>query len=120
MHFYTHIRPENKECGPNGNFYSDGMVEFNNMVGSLLKQLDDLGIADNTIVINSTDNGPHYSEWPDGGNTPFRSKNTNWEGAYRVPCEVRWPGKIPAGSVSNGIVAHRDWLPTLLGRSRRP
>ena len=122
MHFYTHIRPEHKGIsGPNGNFYSDGMVELDNMVGSLLKQLDDLGIADNTIVINSTDNGPHYSEWPDGGNTPFRSeKNTNWEGAYRVPCEVRWPGKIPAGSVSNGIVAHQDWLPTLLAAAGAP
>ena len=122
MHFYTHIRPEHKGIsGPNGNFYSDGMVELDNMVGSLLDQLDKLGIAENTIVINSTDNGPHYSEWPDGGITPFRSeKNTNWEGAYRVPCEVRWPGKIPAGAVSNGIVAHQDWLPTLLAAAGDP
>jgi arylsulfatase len=122
MHFYTHIRPEHKGIsGPNGNFYSDGMVELDNMVGSLLDQLDKLGIADNTIVINSTDNGPHYSEWPDGGITPFRSeKNTNWEGAYRVPTEVRWPGTIPAGTVSNGIVAHQDWLPTLLAAAGEP
>ena len=122
MHFYTHIRPEHKGIsGPNGNFYSDGMVELDNMVGSLLDQLDKLGIADNTIVINSTDNGPHYSEWPDGGITPFRSeKNTNWEGAYRVPTEVRWPSKIPAGTVSNGICAHQDWLPTLLAAAGVP
>jgi hypothetical protein len=122
MHFYTHIRPEHKGIsGPNGNFYSDGMVEYDNMIGTLLKQLDDLGIADNTIVIHTTDNGPHYNEWPDGGITPFRGeKNTNWEGAYRVPIAVRWPGKIPAGVVSNGIATHQDWLPTLLAAAGAP
>jgi len=116
MHFYTHIRPEHKGIsGPNGNFYSDGMIEYDNQIGALLKQLEDLGIAENTIVIQTTDNGPHYNEWPDGGITPFRGeKNSNWEGAYRVPIAVRWPGKIPAGQVSNGIAAHQDWLPTLL------
>jgi len=122
MHFYTHIRPEHEGIsGPNGNFYSDGMVEYDNMIGALLKQLDELGIADNTIVIQTTDNGPHYNEWPDGGIAPFRSeKNTNWEGAYRVPFAIRWPGHIPAGSVSNGIVAHQDWLPTLLAAAGEP
>jgi arylsulfatase len=122
MHFYTHIRPEHVGIsGPGGNFYSDGMIEYDNMIGALLKQLDDLGIADNTIVISTTDNGPHYSEWPDGGITPYRSeKNTNWEGAYRVPIEVRWPGKIPAGTISNGIASHQDWLPTLLAAAGVP
>jgi len=122
MHFYTHIRPEHKGIsGPNGNFYSDGMVEYDNMIGALLKQLDDLGIAENTIVIETTDNGPHYNEWPDGGITPFRGeKNSNWEGAYRVSTAVRWPGKIPSGVVSNGIVAHQDWLPTLLAAAGAP
>ena len=116
MHFYTHIRPEHEGIsGPNGNFYSDGMVEYDNMVGALVKQLEELGIADDTIIIQTTDNGPHYNEWPDGAITPFRGeKNSNWEGAYRVPLAVRWPGHIPAGEVSNGIVAHQDWLPTLL------
>ena len=122
MHFYTHIRPEHRGIsGPNGNFYSDGMVEYDNQIGTLLKQLDDLGIAENTIVIHTTDNGPHYNEWPDGGITPFRGeKNSNWEGAYRVPIAVRWPGKIPAGVVSNGIATHQDWLPTLLAAAGAP
>jgi arylsulfatase A-like enzyme len=80
-----------------------------------------MGIADNTIVIHTTDNGPHYNEWPDGGITPFRGeKNTNWEGAYRVPIAVRWPGKIPARAVSNGIATHQDWLPTLLAAAGAP
>jgi arylsulfatase len=82
-------------------------------VGELLKLLDELGIADNTFVMYSTDNGPHYNTWPDAGTTPFRSeKNSNWEGAYRVPTFVRYPGKIPAGVTLNGIVSHEDWLPT--------
>jgi arylsulfatase len=89
------------------------MIEHDMQVGELLDLLDELGIADNTIVQYSTDNGPHYNTWPDAGTTPFRNeKNSNWEGAYRVPCYVRWPGHIPAGSVLNGIVAHEDWLPT--------
>jgi len=83
------------------------------MVGELLKKLDELGIANDTVVMYSTDNGPHFNTWPDAGNTPFRSeKNSNWEGAYRVPAFVRWPGKFPAGVTLNGIVAHEDWLPT--------
>jgi arylsulfatase len=114
MHFRTHVKPENLGKSGQG-FYNDGMVEHDAHVGQILKKLDDLGIADNTIVMYSTDNGPHYNAWPDGAITPFRSeKNTNWEGAYRVPCFVRWPGRIPAGKTLNGIVAHEDWMPTLL------
>ena len=89
------------------------MVEHDMHVGELLKLLDDLGIADNTIVFYSTDNGPHYNTWPDAGTTMFRSeKNSNWEGAYRVPAFVRWPGQFPARTTLNGIVSHEDWLPT--------
>jgi arylsulfatase len=89
------------------------MIEHDNHVGQLLKELDDLGIAKDTIVLYSTDNGPHFNTWPDAGNTPFRSeKNSNWEGAYRVPAFVRWPEKFPAGVTLNGIVSHQDWLPT--------
>ena len=112
MHFRTHIKPASK--GKSGqDDYSDGMVEHDGMVGELLKVLDDLGIANDTIVFYSTDNGPHYNTWPDAGTTPFRSeKNSNWEGAYRVPAFVRWPGRFPAGTTLNGIVAHEDWLPT--------
>ncbi len=112
MHFRTHVKPEHR--GKSGqDEYSDGMVEHDAHVGELLKALDDLGIADNTIVMYSTDNGPHYNTWPDAGTTPFRSeKNSNWEGAYRVPAFVRWPGKFPAGVTLNGIAAHEDWLPT--------
>ncbi|WP_197453819.1 arylsulfatase [Caulifigura coniformis] len=114
MHFRTHVRKENTGIsGPSGDEYHDGMVEHDNHVGELLKLLDDLKIADNTIVFYSTDNGPHYNTWPDAGTTPFRSeKNSNWEGAYRVPAFVRWPGHFPAGETLNGIVAHEDWLPT--------
>jgi len=112
MHFRTHVKAEHR--GKSGqDEYSDGMVEHDGHVGQLLKLLDDLGIANNTIVFYSTDNGPHYNTWPDAGTTPFRSeKNSNWEGAYRVPAFVRWPGKFPAGTTLNGIVAHEDWLPT--------
>jgi arylsulfatase len=93
----------------------DGMLEHDGDVGNLLKTLDDLGIANNTIVIYGTDNGVHMNSWPDGGMTPFRSeKNTNWEGAYRVPAMIRWPGKIKPGQVSNEIFAALDWFPTLL------
>lgn len=116
MHYYTHISNKNKGIsGEGGNFYSDGMVEHDNHVGMMLKLLDDLGITDNTIVVYSTDNGPHFNEWPDGGITPFRGeKNTNWEGGFRVPCVVRWPGKIKPNSVTNEIVSHQDWVPTLM------
>lgn len=112
MHFRTHVKAENR--GKSGqDEYSDGMVEHDGHVGDLLKLLDELGIADNTIVMYSTDNGPHFNAWPDGATTPFRSeKNSNWEGAYRVPAFVRWPGQFPAGTTLTGIVAHEDWLPT--------
>lgn len=114
MHFYTHIKPEVEGLSGQG-FYNDGMLEHDGHVGELLSLLDELGIADDTIVLYSTDNGPHFNEWPDGGITPFRGeKNTNWEGAYRVPALVRWPGVIKPGSVSNDITSHLDWLPTFL------
>jgi arylsulfatase len=112
MHFRTHVKTENRGISGQDE-YSDGMVEHDRHVGELLKLLDDIGIANNTVVFYSTDNGPHYNTWPDAGTTPFRSeKNSNWEGAYRVPAFVRWPGKFPAGTTLNGIVAHEDWLPT--------
>ncbi len=112
MHFRTHVKKEHRGISGQDE-YSDGMVEHDMHVGQLLKLLDDLKIADNTIVMYSTDNGPHYNTWPDAGTTPFRSeKNSNWEGAYRVPAFVRWPGHFPKGETLNGIVAHEDWLPT--------
>jgi arylsulfatase len=114
MHFRTHVKP--KLRGISGqNEYGDGMVEHDIHVGELLDLLDELGIAENTIVLYSTDNGPHKNTWPDAGLNPFRGeKNTNWEGGWRVPAVVRWPGKIPAGSVSNEIISGMDWLPTFL------
>jgi arylsulfatase len=112
MHFRTHVKQEHRGISGQDE-YSDGMVEHDMHVGELLKLLDELGIANNTIVMYSTDNGPHYNTWPDAGTTPFRSeKNSNWEGAYRVPAFVRWPGKFPQGITLNGIVSHEDWLPT--------
>jgi arylsulfatase len=112
MHFRTHVKEAHQGISGQDE-YSDGMVEHDMHVGELLKLLDELGIADNTLVMYSTDNGPHYNTWPDAGTTPFRSeKNSNWEGAYRVPTFVRWPGKFPAGTTLNGIVSHEDWLPT--------
>ena len=111
MHFRTHVRAERRHQG--NDEYTDGMIEHDMHVGQLLQLLDELGIADNTIVLYSTDNGPHYNTWPDAANTPYRSeKNSNWEGAYRVPAFVRWPGHFPAGETLNGIVSHQDWLPT--------
>jgi arylsulfatase len=116
MHFRTHTKPGS--IGQAGRFqspYHDTMIDHDKNVGQVLKALDDLGIANNTFVMYSTDNGPHMNSWPDGAMTPFRNeKNSNWEGAYRVPAMVRWPGKIKPGSVSNEMVAHLDWLPTLL------
>ncbi|MEW4565071.1 arylsulfatase [Bremerella sp. JC770] len=122
MHFRTHVKEDHKGIsGPSGNEYHDGMVEHDRHVGELLALLDELELDDNTIVMYSTDNGPHYNTWPDAGTTPFRSeKNSNWEGAYRVPCFVRWPGKIPAGEVRNGIVAHEDWMVTLAAAAGAP
>jgi len=112
MHFRTY--PADKHLGKSGQGeYNDVMVAHDEYVGQMLDQLDNLGIADNTIVFYSTDNGVHFNTWPDAGVTPFRSeKNTNYEGAYRVPALVRWPGKIKAGSVSNEMIAHLDWMPT--------
>jgi len=116
MHIFTHVRESMRgQSGMPGNEYADGMMEMDMNVGKLLKQLDDLKIADNTIVIFTTDNGPNAFTWPDAATTPFRSeKDTNWEGAFRVPCLVRWPGHFKAGEVMNGIVSGLDWLPTLL------
>lgn len=112
MHFRTHVKAANRGISGQDE-YSDGMVEHDRHVGMLLKLVDDLGIADDTLVMYSTDNGPHYNTWPDAGTTPFRSeKNSNWEGAYRVPTFVRWPGNFPAGTTLNGMVSHEDWLPT--------
>jgi arylsulfatase len=122
MHFRTHPKPES--VGQSGRWqseYHDTMIDHDALVGTLLDQLDELGIADDTIVIYSTDNGPHTNTWPDGGTTPFRSeKNTNWEGAFRIPEMVRWPGHIAAGVVSNEIVQHHDWLPTFLSAAGAP
>ncbi len=122
MHLYTHPKPESLgQAGRWQSPYHDTMIDHDNVVGAVLDKLDELGIADNTIVIYSTDNGPHMNTWPDGGMTPFRSeKNTNWEGAFRVPEMIRWPGHIEAGSVSNEIVQHHDWLPTFLAAAGEP
>lgn len=114
MHFYTHITDAERGLSGQG-FYNDAMVAHDALVGRLLDQIDTLGLAENTIVVYSTDNGPHYNTWPDGAITPFRGeKNTNWEGGYRVPAMVRWPGKILPKQVSNEIMSHMDWLPTLV------
>lgn len=114
MHVFTHLKKESQ--GKTGlGVYPDGMVEHDGQVGQFLKKLDDLGIADNTLVMWSTDNGAEAMTWPDGGTTPFRSeKDTNWEGGWRVPCVIRWPGVIKPGTVSNEICAHEDMLPTIL------
>jgi arylsulfatase A-like enzyme len=116
MHVFTHVRPGYRgKSGMPGNEYADGMWEHDQDVGKLLKTLDDLGIANNTILVYSTDNGPNEFSWPDAANTPFRSeKDSNWEGAFRVPALVRWPGHIQPGTVSNDIVSGLDWFPTLL------
>jgi len=120
MHFRTHVKAELRGISGQDE-YSDGMVEHDMHVGQFLDLLDELGIADNTIVFYSTDNGPHYNTWPDAGATPFRGeKNTNWEGAWRVPAMVRWPGRIEAGTVSNEIMHHMDWLPTFLAVAGEP
>ena len=122
MHFRTHAKPTS--LGQSGRWqseYHDVMIDHDKTVGELLGILDELGIAEDTIVFYSTDNGPHRNSWPDAGTTPFRSeKNTNWEGAFRVPAFVRWPGKIKAGSVSNQLISHMDWLPTILAAAGEP
>ena len=120
MHFRTHLADKNR--GKSGqDDYSDRMVVHDEQIGMMLDKLDELGIADNTIVMYSTDNGPENDTWPDGANTPFRGqKDTNWEGGWRVPAFFRWPGKIKAGSVLNGIVCHQDMLPTLVAAAGDP
>jgi arylsulfatase len=120
MHFRTHVKPEH--IGISGqDEYGDGMVEHDMHVGELLALIDQLGLADNTIVQYSTDNGPHYNTWPDAGTTPFHGeKNSNWEGAFRVPCFIKWPGHFPAGTTLNGIVSHEDWLPTFAAIAGAP
>ena len=122
MHFRVHVKDEHKNlAGPQSNEYADGMVEHDMHVGELLDMLDEMGIAENTIVLYSTDNGVHFNTWPDAGVTPFRKeKASNWEGAYRVPAFVRWPGRFPAGAIVNGIVSHEDWLPTFAAAAGRP
>jgi arylsulfatase A-like enzyme len=122
MHFRTHVKPESRgQAGPSNGEYADAMIDHDKNVGTVLQKIDQLGIADNTLVMYSTDNGPHMNSWPDAAMTPFRSeKNSNWEGAYRVPAMVRWPGKIKPGSVSNEIVSHMDWFPTLVAIAGDP
>jgi arylsulfatase len=116
MHAFTHVRESMRgQSGMPGNEYADGMIEHDGDVGKLLKAVDDLKIADNTIVIYSTDNGPNQWSWPDAAQTPFRNeKDTNWEGAFRVPAMVRWPGHIKPGTISNEPFSGLDWFPTLL------
>jgi arylsulfatase len=120
MHINTHLKKESQGVTGLG-VYPDGMVEHDGHVGELLAKLDALGIADNTIVMYSTDNGAEELSWPDGGTTPFRGeKDTNWEGGWRVPCAIRWPGVIKPGTVSNEICSHQDMLPTLVAAAGEP
>ena len=122
MHLFTHTKAESKgQAGRWQSNYHDTMIDHDKNVGEVLDFLDAKGLTDNTLVVYSTDNGPHRNTWPDGGMTPFRSeKNTNWEGAFRIPLLVRWPGHIAAGSTANGIVQHHDWLPTFLAAAGAP
>jgi len=122
MHLRTHVRADHRGRYTHGDSeYVDGMMEHDDTVGSLLKSLDDMGIANDTIVVYSSDNGPHMNTWPDGAMTWFRSeKNTNWEGAFRVPCLVRWPGVIKPGTVTNELMSHNDWIPTLCAIAGEP
>ncbi len=120
MHFRTHVKAEHRGISGQDE-YSDGMVEHDMHVGELLETLDRLGLTDDTIVFYSTDNGPHYNTWPDAASTPFRGeKNTNWEGGWRVPAMVRWPGQIEPKSITNEIVHHMDWLPTFVAAAGNP
>ncbi len=120
MHFRTRLKEESLGLSGQG-FYNDAMVEHDGLVGQMLDIVDELGITEDTIVVYSTDNGPHFNTWPDAAITPWRSeKNSNWEGAYRVPCFARWPGKFPEGVTLNGIVSHQEWLPTLLAAAGEP
>lgn len=115
MHLRTHVRPEHRGRYQHGDSeYIDGMLEHDDTIGTLLAALDAMEIADDTIVVYTSDNGPHMNTWPDGAMTPFRSeKNTNWEGAFRVPMLVRWPGHIAPGTITNELMSHNDWIPTL-------
>jgi arylsulfatase len=120
MHIWTHLK-KGAEGKTGFGIYPDGMVEHDGHVGQLLKKLDDLGIADNTIVMYSTDNGAETFTWPDGGTTPFRGeKNTNWEGGYRVPCLLRWPGVVKPGTEINAVMSHEDWVPTFVAAAGVP
>jgi arylsulfatase A-like enzyme len=118
----THPKPESRgQAGRWQSEYHDTMIDHDKVVGTLLDKLDEFDIAENTIVLYSTDNGPHMNSWPDAAMTPFRNeKNSNWEGAFRVPAMIRWPGKIASGAVSNEIVSHLDWLPTFLAAAGDP
>jgi arylsulfatase A-like enzyme len=121
MHFRTRIAEKTRGKSGGQGDYADRMVEHDENIGKMLDKLDERGIADDTIVIYSTDNGPHFNSWPDAGITPFASeKDTNWEGAWRVPAFVRWPGNFTAGTVLNGIVTHQDWAVTLLAAAGVP
>jgi arylsulfatase A-like enzyme len=122
MHLRTHVRAEHRGKYKHGDSeYIDGMIEHDDIIGTILKALDDMDITKNTIVVYSSDNGPHMNTWPDGAMTHFRSeKNTNWEGAFRVPCVVRWPGVIKAGTVTNELMSHNDWIPTLCSIAGEP
>jgi arylsulfatase A-like enzyme len=122
MHLRTHVRAEHRGVYEHGDSeYIDGMIEHDVTIGTLLKALEDMGIADNTIVVYTSDNGPHMNSWPDGAMTPFRSeKDTNWEGAFRVPCLVRWPGNIKPGTVTAEMMSHNDWVPTLCAIAGEP
>lgn len=122
MHFRTHAKPESMgQSGDAMSEYADAMIDHDKNVGAILDVIDELGIADNTIVLYSTDNGPHRNSWPDAGTSPFlNEKNTGWEGAYRVPSFARWPGKIKAGTISNEIMSHLDWAPTLVAAAGEP
>jgi len=122
MHARTHPKPDSVgQAGQWQSIYHDVMIDHDKNVGTVLKAIDDAGITDDTFVMYSTDNGPHMNTWPDAAMTPFRNeKNSNWEGAYRVPCMVRWPGKIKPGSISNEIIGHHDWFPTLLAMAGDP
>lgn len=113
MHIRTHVKAENSGKTGLGD-YADGMVEHDNIVGDLLDKVDDLGISDNTVIIYTTDNGPMNATWPDAAFSPFRGeKNTGWEGGFRVPAVIKWPGHIKAGTKLSGMFAGEDWLPTL-------
>lgn len=122
MHLFTHTKKDSiGQAGKDQSRYHDTMIDHDKNVGQMLDLLDELGLAEDTILVYSTDNGPHRNTWPDGGMTPFRSeKNTNWEGAFRIPEIIRWPRKIKPGSVSNEIIQHHDWFPTFLAAAGAP